>query len=56
MLRAAATADPSDADLPIEIEIMDKYIPKVYYDIAKEIPIDMLETEKNSYGDEWRNY
>ena len=41
ILRAAATADPSDAELPTRIEILDNEIAKGDYDLSNEIPIDM---------------
>ena len=35
MLRAAATADPSDADLPTNIEILDNDIAKGDFDLSR---------------------
>ena len=56
MIRAAATAEPSDAYLPMNISVMDNDIAKVYSDLVNDIYIYMLESEKNSYGNEWRAY
>ena len=39
MLRAAAIDDPSDANLPMKISILDNEIPKGDYDLSNEIPI-----------------
>ena len=52
MIRAAATAEPSDAYLPMNISVMDNDIAKVYSDLVNDIYIYMLESEKNSYGNE----
>ena len=56
MLRAAATADPSQAELPTKITILDNDIPKGDYDLANKISIEMSESEKTEYGNEWRTY
>ena len=50
ILREAATSEPSDTELPTKIAIMDNKISKINYDLANDIPIDMLESEKTSYG------
>ena len=41
MLREAATADPSDAELPTKIAIMENEIAKGDYELSNEIPIEM---------------
>ena len=56
MLRSSATADPSDAELPTKISIMDNNITKVYYDLANKISIEMSESEKTAHGNKWRTY
>ena len=56
MLREASTDDPSDAELPTKIAILDNEIAKGDYDIANKIPIYMSESEKTTYGNEWRTY
>ena len=56
MLRASATANPSDAEIPTKIAIMYNEISKGYYNLATEITIEMLEPENNSYGNEWRTF
>ena len=56
MIRAAATADPSDVELPTKIAIMDNEISKVDYDLANKIPINTSESDKTAYGNEWRTY
>ena len=43
-------------EIPIKIAIMDNRIAKGYYDLANKIPIDMSESEKTAYGNEWRTY
>ena len=50
MLRSATTSDPSDAELPMNIEIMYNEIAKGDYDLANEIPIEMSESENIAYG------
>ena len=40
----------------MRIEILDNDITKGDYDIANEIPIEMLESEKTAYGNEGRKY
>ena len=39
MLREEATSDPSDAELPTKIAILDNNITKVDFELANEIPI-----------------
>ena len=56
MVRSEATADPSDAEIPTKIAIMDNNIAKGDYDLANNIPIEMLESEKTAHGNEWRTY
>ena len=56
MLRAAETSDPSDAELPMKIAIMDKNISKVKYDIVNKITIDMSESEKTACGNICHTY
>ena len=56
MLRSSATYDPSDAELPLKIAIMDNEIAKGDYDTANKIPIDMSESENTTYGNEWSIY
>ena len=56
MIRSAATYYPSEADLPMKIAILYNEIAKVDYDIANDIPIEMLESENTAYGNEWRTY
>ena len=50
MLRAAATADPSDVELQMKIAILDNEIAKGDYDFSNKIPIEMLDSENTSYG------
>ena len=40
----------------MNIEILDYKIAKGDYDISNDIPIDMSESEKTVYGNEWCNY
>ena len=54
MLRSASTADPSDVELPTKIAVMNSDISKGDYDIANKIPIEMSDSEKTAYGNEWR--
>ena len=54
MLRAAETYDPSGAELPMKIETLDNKVSKGDYDIAKKTPIEILESDKTSYGNELR--
>ena len=53
MIRSEAAAEPSDTELPLKIAILDNYIAKGDYDLANEIPIEMSESEKTAYGNEW---
>ena len=55
-LRSAATADPSDAELQMKVAILDNEVTKWDYDIANEIPIEMSESEKTAYVNEWCTY
>ena len=50
MLKASATAYPTYAELTTNIPILDNKIVKGDYDLSKEIPIEMLYSEKTSYG------
>ena len=43
-------------EIPIKIAIMDNKITKGDYDLANKIPIDMSESEKTAYGNEWRTF
>ena len=56
MLRAAAASDPSEADLPMKIAMLDNKITKECYDLDKDIPIVMLESENTEYVYECRTY
>ena len=56
MLRAAATSYPSDADLPMRIAMLDNEITKECYDLDKDTPIEMLESDKTEYFYECRTY
>ena len=56
MLRSAAKSDPSDAELPTKISILDNNIAKGDYDVGNKTPIEMLESEKTTYGNEWYTY
>ena len=49
MLRAVVIAKPSDAELPMNIEIIDNEITKVDDNIAKDIPIEVWDSEMNAY-------
>ena len=49
MLRAAATADRSDADLLMKISMLYNKITKGDYDLDKEISIEMSESENTEY-------
>ena len=40
----------------MNISVMDNDIAKVYSDLVNDIYIYMLDSEKNSYGNEWRAY
>ena len=55
-LRVSAAADPLEAYLPMNISIMDNNISKVDYDLFKEIPIDMLESDNTAYRNDCRTY
>ena len=46
MLRAVVIAKPSDAELPMNIEIIDNEITKVDDNIAKDIPIEVWDSER----------
>ena len=50
MLRAASSADASDAELPMKIVILDNDVSKGNYDLSNKIPIYMSESEKTTYG------
>ena len=54
MIRVAEIDNLSDMEIPIKIAIMDNKITKGDYDLANKIPIDMSESEKTAYGNEWR--
>ena len=56
MLRVEVTADPSYSDLPTKIAILNNNIAKGYYNLAKYITIEMLESDKTAYGNEWCIY
>ena len=56
MISAAVTAEPSGTDLPTKIMIMDSNIAKGDYDLSIIIPIDMTESEKAAYENDWRTY
>ena len=56
MIRVAEIDNLSDMEIPIKIAIMDNKITKGDYDLANKIPIDMSESEKTAYGNEWRTY
>ena len=56
MLRSEATADPSDAELPMKIAIMDNEIAKGDYELSNKIPIEMSQSDKTTYFNEWRTY
>ena len=56
MIRTTATSDPSDAELPMNLAILDHKITKGDYDLANEIPIDMSKSENTVYGIEWHTY
>ena len=49
MLRAAATAEPSDKEIPTKIAIMDNKINKGDYELSNKIPIEMSKSEKTLY-------
>ena len=53
ILRAAATAEQLDAEISTKISIMENEITKGDYDLSNKIPIDMSESEKTAYGNEW---
>ena len=53
MLRTASAANPSDAEIPMSIEIMDNKIFKGDYEISNNITIELLESEKTAYGNTW---
>ena len=55
-IRAAATADPLDTELPTKIEILDNKIFKWYYYLTNKIPIEMSKSDNSSYGNEWRTH
>ena len=50
IIRASATSEPSGTELPTKMIILDNDISKEYYEISNDIPIEMLESEKTSYG------
>ena len=52
MLRSAVTSDPSYADIPKKIAMMDIVISNGDYDLANEIPIEISDSEKTAYGNE----
>ena len=56
MLRSPATADPSHAELPMNIAILDNDTAKRDYEITNDTPIEISESEKTAYGNEWRTY
>ena len=56
MLRAAATAGPSDAELPTKIAILEKNIAKGDYELSNEIPIEMSDSYKTVFGNEFLTY
>ena len=50
MIRAETIDEPADMDLPMKIVILDNEIFKGDYDLAKEIPIEILDSEKTTNG------
>ena len=56
MLRAAAASDPTDAELPMKIVILDNNIMKGDYELAKYTSIEMSDSENMMYGNDWRTY
>ena len=56
VLKAEYASDPSDAELPMKIAILDNKIAKSDYELANETPIDILDSEKMVYGNGWRIY
>ena len=50
MLRAEPIDEPADAELPMKIVILDNKKFKGDYDLAKEIPIEILDSEKTTNG------
>ena len=49
MLRAAVISNPSYAELPMNIDIIDNEIAKGDGDIAKDIPIEVWDSEMTAY-------
>ena len=56
IIRAAATSDPSYVELLMKIEILYNNIYKGYYDLSNRIPIQMLDSEKTEYVNEFQTY
>ena len=56
MFTVAATVEPANSELPTKIAILEKEITKGEYELSNKIPIDMSESEKTTYGNNWRTY
>ena len=56
ILWESETSEPSDVELPTKIKIMNNEVTKGDYDLANKIHIEMSESEKTAYGNEWRTY
>jgi hypothetical protein len=52
----AATALGTDPDAPMQLAILDNEIAKGNYKQNNEVPIEMLDSEKMQYSNDWRTY
>ena len=55
LLEAAATLG-ADPDAPMQLVILDNEIAEGNYKQNNEVPIEMLDSEKTQYSNDWRTY
>jgi hypothetical protein len=55
ILEAAATLG-ADPDAPMQLAILDNEIAEGNYEQNNEVPIEMLDSEKTQYSNDWRTY
>ena len=56
ILRESASADPIYTEILTKIAILDNKITKGDYDLSNEISIDMPESDKTAYVNDWHTY
>ena len=52
-IKASATSNPLDENLTTKIAILDNEIAKGDYKLDNKIPIEMSNSEKTAYGNDW---